>query len=73
MPLLSLLVNSRRGGSGHRFWNLSSRLFLIRHNKLEFIVITHVCHNGIEGCTFKGFVARTKLLKVVVVMRVNGT
>jgi hypothetical protein len=72
-PLLSLLVNRRRGGSGHHFWNLSSRLFLIGHNKLEFIVIMHICHNGIKGCAFKGFVERTKLLKEVVVTRVKGT
>jgi hypothetical protein len=71
--LLFLLVNSRRGGGGRRLWTFSSRHFLIGPNKLELIVIAHICHNGIERCTFEGFVARTKLLKKVVVTRVKGT
>jgi hypothetical protein len=72
-PILSLFVNSRRGGGGPRFWTLSSRHFLIGPNKLEFIVITHVCHNGIKGCAFERFVVRTKMLKKVIITRVKGT
>jgi hypothetical protein len=71
-PLFSLFVNIRRGSSSRRFWTLSSRHFLIGPNKLEDILIMHNCYNGIERCAFKGFVARTKSLKRVIVTRVKG-
>jgi hypothetical protein len=59
IPLLSLLVNSRRGSGGRRFQTLSSQQFLIGPNKLEFIVIMHVY--GIEGCALKGMCSENKI------------